>query len=803
VLSPYRVIDLSDERGLLCGQILADHGADVIQVEPQGGSPARRLGPWLNDEPGPEHSLFWWAYARNKRSIVLDVEDSSDRAALLELVRGADFFIESDHPGRLASLGLGYDDLAAINPGLVYVSISPFGQRGPKADWVASDLTIMASAGHAHLCGDADCPPVRVRVPQAHAHAGADAAVGALIAHFERLRTGRGQHVDISAQQSVTLATQFRSLDTPLEEAPAERASGGLFVKGEFIPLRHALLDGWVVLGPAMLPSTGHFMTRLVQWTLDEGYGDPAALEEDWGTVAIRFMTGELSMEDIQAGQQSTIEFFATRSKTETMRAAVERKLLLAPVLSLDEIIDGDQMTARAFPVEQKFASHSEPVRFPGPSAKFSVSPISYRQGPPGVDEHGDELRKESKRSPAAHGSEPIGARPLEGVKILDLFWVLAGPGSTRMLADYGATVIHIESTQHVDTCRVIPPYQFANPHPEGAAAFQSANANKLGMTLDIASEAGRGVLHSLVRWADVVTESFAPGVVAEYGLSYEDLRKIDPEIIMISSCLMGQTGPWRNFSGFGNLAAAVTGYQHLASWPDRPPSGPYGAYTDFIAVRYNAIAILAALDHRRRTGRGQYIDMAQAEAGFHFIAPAFLDYTVNGKVSEAVGNWDALQSPHDFYPAKGDGCWVAIAVETEAQWKALCDLIGRMDLAGRREETSVVDAALSGWTEQREAAEVVAALQERRIPAHESLDMPGLFADPQLKDERGHYVEIPHSIYQTTTIESSRLSLSRSDPAMPESALSVGRDTDQVLREILGMSDGEIAALREAGALA
>ena len=238
------------------------------------------------------------------------------------------------------------------------------------------------------------------------------------------------------------------------------------------------------------------------------------------------------------------------------------------------------------------------------------------------------------------------------------------------MLADYGATVVHVESTKHVDTCRVIPPYQFANPHPEGAAAFQCANANKLGMTLDIASEAGREVIHSLVRWADVVTESFAPGVMSEYGLSYEELTKIDPEIIMISSCLMGQTGPWRDFSGFGNLAAAVTGYQHLASWPNRPPSGPYGAYTDFIAVRYNAIAILAALEHRRRTGRGQYIDMAQAEAGFHFIAPAFLDYTVNGKVPNAVGNWDALQSPHDFYAAKGDGRWVAIAVETEAQWR-------------------------------------------------------------------------------------------------------------------------------------
>jgi crotonobetainyl-CoA:carnitine CoA-transferase CaiB-like acyl-CoA transferase len=541
-------------------------------------------------------------------------------------------------------------------------------------------------------------------------------------------------------------------------------------------------------------------MTRLLQWGLDEGYGDPAALDEDWGTVGIRFMMGELSMEDMEAGQERNVEFFATRSKTETMRAAVERKLLLAPVLSLDEIIDGEQLTARRFPVPQKSSSHSEPVRFPGPSAKFSVSPIAYRRGPPGVDEHGDEIRGEATRTPAPCGAEALGARPLEGVKILDLFWVLAGPGATRMLADYGATVVHVESTQHVDTCRVIPPFQYANVHPEGAAAFQCANANKLGMTLDITSEAGREVIHSLVRWADVVTESFAPGVMSGYGLGYDDLAKIDPEIVMISSCLMGQTGPWRDFSGFGTLAAAVTGYQYLASWPDRPPSGPYGAYTDFIAVRYNAIAILAALEYRRRTGRGQHIDMSQAEAGLHFIAPAFLDYTVNGKVADAVGNWDALQSPHDFYAVKGDGRWVAIAVDTEAQWQALCELIGRSDLVDRREDTAVVDAALSEWTQQREPTEVVGALQRRGIPAHEALDMLGLFADPQLNGARGHYVEIPHSIYPTTTIESSRLSLSRSEPAIPESALSVGRDNERVLREILGMSDEEIAALTESG---
>ncbi|MFP6606018.1 MAG: CoA transferase, partial [Myxococcota bacterium] len=250
MLSPYRVLDLTNEHGLLCGQLLADLGADVIQVEPPGGSSARRVGPWWKDERGLERSLFWWAYTRNKRGIVLDLEAEADVAQLRELAAGADFFIESQTPGRLAELGLGYDDLAAINPGLVYVSISPFGQQGPKAGWQATDLTVMAASGCAYLSGDAERPPIRVRVPQAHAHAGADAAVAALIAHAERRRSGRGQHVDISAQQSATLATMFRILDAPLEQAPAQRVSGGVQVGKVFIKTRYPLADGWVILGP-------------------------------------------------------------------------------------------------------------------------------------------------------------------------------------------------------------------------------------------------------------------------------------------------------------------------------------------------------------------------------------------------------------------------------------------------------------------------------------------------------------------------------------------------------------------------
>src|SRR4029450_5891695 len=208
MLSPYRVLDLTTHRGLLCGQILGDLGADVIHVEPPGGAPARRLGPFAGDVPHPDRSLFWWAQTRNQRSITLDLDATQGRDILRQLVRRAHFVLESDEPGAMAARGLGPDELRAVNPSLVSVSITPFGQDGPKAHWASSDLVLLAAGGPLYLTGDDDRPPVRLPVPQAGFHAAADAAVGGVIGHHARRRTGRGQHVDVSAQQSVTLATQ-------------------------------------------------------------------------------------------------------------------------------------------------------------------------------------------------------------------------------------------------------------------------------------------------------------------------------------------------------------------------------------------------------------------------------------------------------------------------------------------------------------------------------------------------------------------------------------------------------------------
>ncbi|NJN51973.1 MAG: CoA transferase [Gammaproteobacteria bacterium] len=262
-------------------------------------------------------------------------------------------------------------------------------------------------------------------------------------------------------------------------------------------------------------------------------------------------------------------------------------------------------------------------------------------------------------------------------MKILDLFWVVAGPGATRMLADYGATVIHVESRNRMDMARAVPPYIDAVMDPERAALFHTTNANKLALTVDLATDAGRAVVTDLIAWADVVTESFSVGVIERLGFDYARVKAINPRAIMISSCLLGQTGPWKDYAGFGNLAAAVAGFHQLTGAEGDTPVGCYGPYTDFIGVRYNAIAILAALAHRDRTGEGQFIDMAQAEGAMHFLAPAALEYWQTGHVPEAAGNSDPVFSPHGVYPAAGSDCWVAIAVRQANEWRGLCRCAG------------------------------------------------------------------------------------------------------------------------------
>ena len=399
---------------------------------------------------------------------------------------------------------------------------------------------------------------------------------------------------------------------------------------------------------------------------------------------------------------------------------------------------------------------------------------------------------------------------PLSDVKILDLMWVMAGPMATRVLADYGATIVRVESSKRIDTVRTIGPYHDGDPGVENSGLYETINVGKLGIALDLSQEAGREVVRDLVAWADVVTESFSPKAMRNWGLDYDRLRQIKPDLIMLSTCLMGQDGPLAQFAGFGNLAAAISGFYNLTGWADRAPAGPFLAYTDTVAPRFTVATLLAALEYRRRTGQGQYIDQSQSESSLHFLAPALLDYTANGRVQERVGNRDPHLAPHGVYPTRGEECWVAIAVAGEAQWQAFCEVLERpglgrderfATLSDRVSSADQLDEVVSAWTREQEAQAVETALQARGVAAYAVPSMYASYEDAQLA-HRGHYVALDHPLHGKSYVESSRSHLSRTPARVERAAPTIGQDTRYVLETILGYSPNRIETLTSQGVL-
>jgi crotonobetainyl-CoA:carnitine CoA-transferase CaiB-like acyl-CoA transferase len=802
MLRGYRVLDFTDERGLLAGQILADLGADVIHVEPPGGSRARRCGPFAGDEEDPEKSLLWWAHARNQRSIALDLDDAGDRMALSRLLASADFLIESESPGVMEARGLGYARLRRAHPSLIYVSISPYGQTGPKASAPASDLTLAAASGFLFMTGDADRPPVRVGgTDQAHLFAGAEAALAALVASQYRLRTGRGQWIDVSAQQALNAATQSDALSALVGDRYTTRSAGGLVYGGVKIRLLYPAKDGFVSIAFLFGATIGRGTARLMEVIHEKGFCDAATRDKDWIGYAELLTSGAEPLEEYERVKEIVARFTRSMTKSELLQLAVDRNLLMAPVATSEDLLASAQLEARSY-----FREHGA-VRYPGAFAKFSRSTIAYERPAPSIDEHGAELRGEIASSPPrpAFGRSES-ARPLKGVKIVDLMWAVAGPTATRVFADHGATVVRVESPTRLDPSRTLRPFRGGKADLEGSALFHTLNVGKQMLTLDLASDAGREVFWDLVRWADVLTESFSPQVMKKLGFAWAELSRVNQRLIVLSTSLMGKTGPLETFAGYGNMASAYSGFYEVAGWPDRDPAGPWGAYTDFIGARYNAIAVLAALEHRERTGQGQHIDLAQAEASIHFLAPALLDHQLNGRVARRMGNRDPRMAPHGVYPVRGEERWIAIAVAGDEQWRALCRVLEwwssiEETTAARRARADALDEELAGRTRSWPGPELEARLLAAGVPAALVLNGEDVAHDPQLA-ARGHFLSIPHPDGGTSFIEGPRALLSES-PARPGREVpTLGRDNHRVLREILGYDEARTAEIVIAGGL-
>jgi crotonobetainyl-CoA:carnitine CoA-transferase CaiB-like acyl-CoA transferase len=802
VLSAYRVLDLTDERGHLTGAILASLGAEVIHVEPPGGSTARRLGPFAGGAEHPERSLHHWAYNRGKQSVVLDLGDPADRQRLLDLADGADFLVESADPGTMDALGLGHDTLAQRNPALIHVSITAFGSDGPKADHRATDLTIAAAAGQLALSGDSDRPPLRIPLPQAYHHAAAEAAGAALTALYERQhRSGLGQHIDVSAQQALLQATQSMVLAHPLEASIPGRFAGGITSSGVPIQLRWPCKDGFVsitfLFGAAFQP----FTQRLMDWVHEEGHCDEATRSKDWEAYGAVLLGDPAEVPEYQRICGTITSLLATKTKDELLTQALERRVLLSPVTTIEEVLTSPQFAARDFWHDVHHEGHGT-VRYPGAFAKFSATPLPDLPAAPALGAHTEVVLAQQRRQPTVPIAEPVPSTepPLTGLKVLDLQWVMAGPAATRVLADQGAQVVRVESVHKLDTARTLQPFRRDEPDPECSGLFGNMNAGKLGLALDLSKPGAREVVLDLVEWADVVCESFSPRGMAGLGLEYDVLRQRKPDLIMTSSCLMGQYGPHALLSGFGNMAAAISGFYNVVGWPDRAPAGPFGAYTDYVSPRYLVAAILAAVEHRRQTGEGQYIDLSQAEATMQFLAPALLDYGVNGHVMERCGNDDPVFAPHGVYPAAGDDQWVAVACTSDEEWRALCKVLGEDERAGwsaaqRLDRRRELDDLLAGWTADRSPLAAQEQLQAAGVPAHQVQNSAEVFTDPQLA-HRGHFNEVAHDRQGTTWVEGCRFRMSRTPPSIDRGAPTIGQDTFAILTEVLGYDVDRVAEL-------
>ncbi|MGI9599378.1 MAG: CaiB/BaiF CoA transferase family protein [Acidimicrobiales bacterium] len=814
---PYRVLDLSDDRGQLTGLILADLGADVILVEPPDGSRSRRLGPFADGDDGdPERSLWFWSYNRGKRSIALDPDLADDRAMLKRLAATADVIIESADVGSMASLGLGPDDLMADNPGLVYTSISPFGQTGPKADWAATDLTVVGAGMQLNLMGDADRPPVRIPVDQAFLHASAEAAAATLIALYDRNRSGLGQHVDVSAQQALLQATQSTSMSHLYGAPEGSRMSGGAKLGPFNIRLRSPAADGYVSILILFGSAIGPFGKRLFDWIHEEGGCEDSDLEIDWIDYVDGVASGRIPLDEYERIQQVAADFTATKTKAELQQVALDKRLLMVPVSTVGDVAELEQYKAREYWREIEVPALGQQVRFPGPFAKFSETPILADRPAPAVGADTEQVLAELDNGSAAPTAPAVpsggedraeGGGALAGLKILDFMWVMAGPAATRVLADNGAQVIRIESTTNIDAARTIQPFVDDEGGAENGGLFQNMNAGKMSMTLDMSKPEGRDVVLDLVKWADVVCESFSPKAMRGWGLGYEDLKAVKPDLIMTSSCLFGQSGPLSTLAGFGTMGAALSGFYDVTGWPDREPAGCFAAYTDYISPRFLSAAILAAVEHRDRTGEGQYIDLSQAEASISFLSPAVLDYTVNGNEFARPGNRHPTMVPHGVFPVEGDDRWIAIACQSDEQWQALCSLAGiggalaEADGAERKTREEEIEGQIAGWTAGHDGYELQKALQSAGVAAHMVQNSIDLASDPQLA-HREHFIAGEHAENQTMYVEGSRFKMSRTPAQITQAGPTLGQHTFDVLLGVLGYDDEKLSELVVAGVL-
>ena len=772
--------------------MLADLGAEVTMVEPPGGNSIRHQAPYVDDQPSPERSYQHLYFNVNKRSLVLDWRSAEGLDRLLELATSADILIESNQPGDFP-----VEQVRAANPHLIVVSATPYGQCGPRSGWRATDLTTTAAGGLLQVSGERADPPVHGAAFPGHTMTGLTIASSAMTALHGRDRTpGRpGCQIDISMQE----ATSFQVVQTSNPNTWRWRGEA---------PYRPALSqvircadDRWMGcnISPNKLPE---FIAML----------DEAGVEHDLDAD---------NWEVIHRGDRAAWQYLENplQDLAKDLAACWPRQKLLErlwaagmpamPTLRFSEFAESGH-----YPSSGQFISVETPAV--GKALSYSRSPLDPVQSPlpmqpaPSLDEHTDS----SFTSPAAGDNEgrgesaPFPDMPLSGIRVLDLTWVAAGPLTTRLMANFGAEVIKVESSgDRMDPVRVQPvkgEFQF-----DLADLFNEVNTGKQSLTVNLADEQGKDLLRELIGHCDVLVNNYSGGSLARMGFPWEDLRKINPRLISVHLPGVGGDSPWRPLRTLGNLLKAAAGMNFQMGYPHQPPRGMGVAYPDFTSPHVGVTAILAALRSREETGEGREIELSQLSATVALLGAQWMQFDQLGEDLPRLGNSDPNMCPHGVFPSAGDDQWVAIALESDDQWPAFAETIGRPEwirdaslqsVAGRKLRNDEIEAAISEWTSQRSKWEAAEALQTAGIAANAVEDLRDMMdIDEHFRD---HYqrVEQPSHPGFGIWIDGAPWEFAHLEKRMLERAPMLGEHNEAILSGLLGKSEAAIAELIAAG---
>jgi crotonobetainyl-CoA:carnitine CoA-transferase CaiB-like acyl-CoA transferase len=707
-LDGLRVVEIADDiSGPYCGKLLVDLGADVTKIEAPWGDPLRQWGPFPGGLPDPDRSGLFEYLNAGKRGAVLDVTRDSDAAAARRLIADADVLIDGSAPGTLAAL-------QPADSRLVVARISNFGQHGPFRDRTGTPLTMQAISGWISA-RDPDRPPVQAGARIAEYVAGAYAALGALTA-LRIAAPGQVTEVDVSVLEAL-----LSTLPYPMLMSERMRALG-LPTNVRQSPMLGVVraADGWVGINCL----TGqHWLDVCAMLGLPE-----------FGEQQFAIMMGGPERAEFYAAAQP---WLSERTVADIVELSQALRIPAAPVADGPGALDNPQYAKRGFFVEAGGKDWS--FRRPGPPFRLSKTPAAPARPAPRL---GDTLQSDHQpRRPADPVADP--SLPFAGLKVLDLSTFWAGGYLTCYLGAFGADVVKLESIQRPDGFR----YSGAQPFEgedwyERSALWQATNLNKRDITLDLSSPSGRDLARRLAAQADVVVENFSPRVVEQFGLDYESLAALRPDVIAVRMPGFGLDGPWRDYVGWALNIEQVSGMSAVTGYAQGPPCNVQGPADPIVGV-HAGVALLAALEHRRRTGEGQLIEVAQIEVGAAVTAEPVIEYSMNGVVRPREGNRQRGYR-QGVYPTDSDDVWVALSVRDDTDWSQLRQAMECQELPDG--DHAAFDDAVAAWTRTQSAANIVAALRKHNVPAEEVTKPERMYELPGL-DARGFYEDFEHAV--------------------------------------------------------